>query len=146
MPKQLQIDNKSIKIAVIGLGYVGLPLAIEFSKKYKTVGFDKNEERINELREGIDKTLEISKGQLNKVEINYSLQKKDIEDSNIYIITVPTPVDKHNNPDMQPIAKASKMVGKLLNIGDIVIYESSPFLPAIRDIFGSYNLIFLLIF
>jgi UDP-N-acetyl-D-glucosamine/UDP-N-acetyl-D-galactosamine dehydrogenase len=127
------LDEGKLSIAIVGLGYVGLPLAVEFSKKYKTIGFDKNEERINQLREGFDKTLEISKEQLNNVEINYSLQTKDIKDCNIYIITVPTPVDNHNNPDMRPIASASKIVGKLLNIGDIVIYESTVYPGATEE-------------
>ena len=127
------LDESKLSIAIIGLGYVGLPLAVEFSKKYKTIGFDKNEERINQLREGFDKTLEVSKEQLNNVGINYSLQTKDIKDCNIYIITVPTPVDKHNNPDMRPIASASKIVGKLLNIGDIVIYESTVYPGATEE-------------
>jgi UDP-N-acetyl-D-glucosamine/UDP-N-acetyl-D-galactosamine dehydrogenase len=133
MSTQLLIDNESISIAVIGLGYVGLPLAIEFSKKYKTIGFDKNKERINELNNEFDKTLEISKEQLNNAEINYSSQIKEIKDSNVYIITVPTPVDKHNNPDMEPIASASKIVGKLLNIGDIIIYESTVYPGATEE-------------
>ena len=121
------------KIAVIGLGYVGLPLALEFSKKYPTVGFDLNEERIRQLKKGLDKTLEINEKDLNTSDLSYTIDVTDIAKSNIYIITVPTPVDKYNNPDMEPLESASKKVGKVLQKDDIVIYESTVYPGATEE-------------
>ena len=115
-------------ISVIGLGYVGLPLAVAFSKKYKVIGFDINNERIKELKEGYDRTLEVSEEELKKA-INNGLEftstLEDIKDANIYIVTVPTPIDKHKNPDLTPLIMASRSVGRVLKKGDIVIYEST---------------------
>jgi UDP-N-acetyl-D-galactosamine dehydrogenase len=128
-----QIPNRDTSIAVIGLGYVGLPLAIEFSKKYPTVGFDLNEERIKQLKEDIDKTLEVDEKELNKTNITYTTEVKDIVDCNTYIITVPTPVDKYNNPDMEPLASASTTVGKILKTDDLVIYESTVYPGATEE-------------
>ena len=118
---------------MIGLGYVGLPLAIEFSKKYSTIGFDKNEDRINQLKDGIDKTLEVSKQTLKATKLFYSIESKEIADCNVYIVTVPTPVDKYNKPDLSPLASASLTVGKVLNIGDVVIYESTVYPSATEE-------------
>jgi len=128
-----QIQNRDASIAVIGLGYVGLPLAIELSKKYPTVGFDLNEERIKQLKEDIDKTLEVDEKELNKTNITYTTEVKDIVDCNTYIITVPTPVDKYNNPDMEPLASASTTVGKILKTDDVVIYESTVYPGATEE-------------
>ena len=128
-----KIPNRDTSIAVIGLGYVGLPLAIEFSKKYPTVGFDKNRDRISQLKDGIDKTLEVEKKELNEAKITYTTEIKDIVDCNTYIVTVPTPVDKYNKPDMESLASASKMVGKILNAGDVVIYESTVYPGATEE-------------
>jgi len=128
-----QIQNRDASIAVIGLGYVGLPLAIEFSKKYPTVGFDLNEERIKQLKEDIDKTLEVDEKELNKTNITYTTEVKDIVDCNTYIITVPTPVDKYNNPDMEPLASASTTVVKILKTDDLVIYESTVYPGATEE-------------
>ena len=129
---------KRIKIAVIGLGYVGLPLAVEFAKKYKVVGFDVNAERVEELRKGIDGTLEITNEQLSPVLIENakelvnnnigllpSSDVKDIALANVYIVTVPTPVDEHKNPDLSYLISASKMIATILKKEDIVIYEST---------------------
>lgn len=114
------------KIAVIGLGYVGIPLAVEFGKIYTTVGFDINEQRINELKDGKDKTLEISEENLKKAKLlSFTIKADDIKDCNIYIITVPTPVDNYKRPDLKPLIGASSTVGKVLKRGDIVIYEST---------------------
>ncbi len=116
------------KIAIIGLGYVGLPLAVAFVKRYKVVGFDISKERVEELKRGIDKTLEVSKEELNKaleVGLSFSTELKDLKDCNIYIVTVPTPIDKYKNPDLTPLIKASQSVGEVLGSGDIVIYEST---------------------
>ena len=128
-----QIPNRDTSIAVIGLGYVGLPLAIEFSKKYPTVGFDLNEERIKQLKEDIDKTLEVDEKELNEANITYTTEVKNIVDCNTYIITVPTPVDKHNNPDMEPLASASTTVGEILKTDDVVIYESTVYPGATEE-------------
>lgn len=128
-------------IAVIGLGYVGLPLAVEFAKKYKTFGFDINAKRVEELTKGHDQTLEVSEEELQKVIINDSTagkgllctnQLQNIEAANFFIITVPTPVDKHNRPDLTPLYKASETVGKVLKHGDIVVYESTVY-PGVTE-------------
>ena len=129
---------ENIKIAVIGLGYVGLPLAVEFAKKYKVIGFDINSKRVEELIKGRDNTLEITKDNLKKVMIEASVALKndsigllptcdvsDISLASIYIVTVPTPVDKNHRPILTPLLKASEMVGKVLEKDDIVIYEST---------------------
>lgn len=122
------------KIAIIGLGYVGLPLAIEFGKKYKTVGFDININRIKELKKGIDSTLEISEiDLLNTTFLSYTNNIEDIKKCTIFIITVPTPVDKYNRPDLTPLYKASETVSKLLKINDVVIYESTVYPGATEE-------------
>ena len=126
------MSNKP-SIAIIGLGYVGLPLAIEFSKKYPTIGFDKNDERIKQLKNGIDKTLEVNDQDLKAAELSFSLDPNDIINSHVYIVTVPTPVDKFNNPDMSPLASASATVGKVLSKGDVVIYESTVYPGATEE-------------
>jgi UDP-N-acetyl-D-galactosamine dehydrogenase len=124
------MENK--KIGVVGLGYVGLPLAVEFSKKFNVVGFDINPTRVQKLNNYLDETLEISSIELQNVlskNINNGLKITDIlhelNSCNIYIITVPTPIDKSNNPDLRPIFSATKMIGQLLKKNDIVIYEST---------------------
>ena len=130
-----------MKIAVIGLGYVGLPLARLFATKYSVVGFDINQSRINELNAGIDSTLEIETELLQSVlkkESNTqtgllcSYNLEDIRDCNYYIVTVPTPVDKNNRPDLTPLYKSSETVGKVLKKGDIVIYESTVY-PGVTE-------------
>jgi UDP-N-acetyl-D-galactosamine dehydrogenase len=124
------------KICVIGLGYVGLPLAHAFSSKYKVVGFDIAQWRIDELRGGIDRTLELSSDQVNEAIANgmeFSTNSDDIKDCNIYIVTVPTPIDKHKKPDLTPLLKASEMVGKILKKDDIVIYESTVYPGATEE-------------
>lgn len=114
------------KIAIIGLGYVGLPLAVEFGKKYKVVGFDINHERIEELSKGYDRTLEVEKNELlSSSNLSFASNPDAIADANVYIVTVPTPIDKHKSPDLTPLLKASETVGKILSKGDIVIYEST---------------------
>ena len=114
------------KIAIIGLGYVGLPLAVEFGKKYSCLGYDINESRIHELNNGIDKTLELNNIDIKKSKyLKFTSNEEDLKKSNIYIITVPTPIDNNNNPDISFLIKASEMVGRLLQKNDIVIYEST---------------------
>ena len=127
------------KIAIIGLGYVGLPLAVEFSKKYKVVGYDINKDRIENLKLGHDETLEVSDENLKAVMriddakgLELSCDTKNIEDCNIYIITVPTPVDKNNRPILAPLIKSSETIGKVLKKGDIVIYESTVY-PGVTE-------------
>lgn len=124
------------KIGVIGLGYVGLPLARLFSTKYQTVGFDINKARVSELMSGTDSTLEVSDELLQKAIDNgfiCSCNLDDIIDCNIYIVTVPTPVDKNNAPDLTPLIKASETVGKVISKGDIVIYESTVYPGATEE-------------
>jgi len=137
---------KNTKIAIIGLGYVGLPLAVEFAKKFQVVGFDINEQRIKELRNNEDVTLETTSEELKSVNVaSYDVlaskskglwisnKLEDIATCNIYVVTVPTPVDKNNRPDMTPLYKASETVGKVLSKGDIAIYESTVFPGATED-------------
>ena len=113
------------KIAVIGLGYVGFPLAYEFSKKYDLTGFDISKKRIYELKNGIDKTEEYSKNQILDSKLFLSNDEKDLINQDIYIITVPTPLKKNNRPDLSPLRSASKIVGKHISKGSIIIYEST---------------------
>jgi UDP-N-acetyl-D-galactosamine dehydrogenase len=123
------------KICVVGLGYVGLPLAHAFSSKYEVVGFDINKKRIEELNNGFDKTEELSQIQVNEAVKNgmkFSLDINDIKDCNIYIVTVPTPIDKNNKPDLTPLIKSSQTVGKVLKKNDIVIYESTVY-PGVTE-------------
>lgn len=153
------IPSENVKIGVIGLGYVGLPLAVEFAKKYEVIGFDINSSRIEELSHGHDRTLEVSDELLqsvlrkevayaekisnhqesNQVSTNdpktgltFSSQLVDLEPANYYIITVPTPVDRYNRPDLTPLYKASETVGKVLKPGDIVVYESTVY-PGVTE-------------
>lgn len=122
------------KIAIIGLGYVGLPLAHAFSEKYQVIGFDINQSRIDELNAGYDRTLELSDTQLAEIEdkITFSSTLEDITPCNIYIVTVPTPIDKSNRPDLTPLIKSSQMIGKVLKRNDIVIYESTVY-PGVTE-------------
>lgn len=114
------------KIAIIGQGYVGLPLAIEFGKKYTTIGFDINAERIDELKKGIDHTSEATPEQLiSAKQLTFSANINEIKECNIYIVTVPTPIDEFKTPDLNPLRGASKMLGEILKKGDTVIYEST---------------------
>ncbi len=125
------------KIAVVGLGYVGLPLARLFSTKFRTVGFDINKARVTELMAGEDSTLEVSnellKEAIEKHGFICSCDINDIKDCNIYVVTVPTPVDKYNRPDLTPLVKASETVGKVIKKGDIVIYESTVYPGATEE-------------
>lgn len=146
----------TIKIAVIGLGYVGLPLARLFSTKYPTVGFDMNKARVDALMAGHDSTLEVSDDLLQSAIANGFKCTSDVEDirnCNFYIIAVPTPVDKNHNPDLTPLYGASTTVGKVISKGDIVVYESTVYpgvtedecIPVVEKISGlKYNIDFLL--
>jgi len=124
-----------VVIGVIGLGYVGLPLAVEFGKVYATVGFDINEKRIDELKKGIDLTLEVEPEEMQaSVNLTFSSNLNDLSSCNLYIVTVPTPVDKHNVPDLSPLRKASAMLGKILKRNDIVVYESTVYPGATEEV------------
>lgn len=129
------IKENEISIAVIGLGYVGLPLAVEFSKKYTVVGYDSNIDRINELKSEKDKTGEVSQRQLKSAKnLSFFSEHHCLKSSNIYIITVPTPVDKNNNPNLEHLINASELVGKYIKKRDIVIYESTVYPGATEEI------------
>ena len=130
------LNLSKAKIAIVGLGYVGLPLALEFSKKFPTVGYDINKERINELEKGHDHTFEIQDDVLssNITNISYTSNIKDTQDCNVYIITVPTPIDDANQPDLTPLIESSSAVADVLNKNDIVIYESTVYPGVTEDI------------
>lgn len=129
---------ENTKIAVVGLGYVGLPLALEFSKKFPTVGYDLNQTRVSELNSGFDKTFEVESSTLSEIYADTGFMAtssiEDIRESNVYVVTVPTPIDEHNRPDLQPLISASKTLGGVLCRGDIVIYESTVFPGATEEI------------
>ncbi len=128
------MNNQEI-IGVIGLGYVGLPLAIEFSKKYNTIGFDINSNRIKDLNNGIDKTLECTKDEIkSRHNLKFTTEEKDLKDINIFIVTVPTPVDIHNQPDLIPLKQATKTVAKFLSKDNLVIFESTVYPGATEEI------------
>jgi UDP-N-acetyl-D-galactosamine dehydrogenase len=123
------------KIAVIGLGYVGLPLAVEFGKKLDTIGFDINKSRIQELKQGNDSTLEVESEELKQASrLSYTSNTNDIKDCNIYIVTVPTPIDKHKNPDLTPLIKSSEVIGSIIDKDDIIIYESTVYPGATEEV------------
>ena len=123
------------KIAIIGLGYVGLPLAVEFGKKYPTTGFDINGPRIAALISGHDSTLEVDEAELKQAtQLNYTTDIEQLKSCNIFIVTVPTPIDSHKRPDLTPLEKASETVGKVLSKGDIVIYESTVYPGATEEV------------
>lgn len=121
-----KIENRTVVLGVIGLGYVGLPLAVEFGKKYKVIGFDINEKRIKELESGKDKTLEVSREELAEAKkLSFTTKLEELKKANIYIVTVPTPVDDFKIPDLTPVLKASETAGKAIKKGDVVVYEST---------------------
>ncbi|MEJ2899299.1 Vi polysaccharide biosynthesis UDP-N-acetylglucosamine C-6 dehydrogenase TviB [Acinetobacter sp. NS-4] len=123
-----------LKIAVIGLGYVGLPLAVEFGKKVSVVGFDIHQQRIDELKSGYDHTLEVSTEELKQTsQLSYSANLADLKDCNFFIVTVPTPIDDFKQPDLTPLIKASTSIAKVLNKGDVVVYESTVYPGATEE-------------
>jgi UDP-N-acetyl-D-glucosamine/UDP-N-acetyl-D-galactosamine dehydrogenase len=127
------MNNK--KTALIGLGYVGLPLAVEFGKKRVVIGFDINQSRIDDLKNGIDSTLETTTKELkDAIHLSYTTNLDDIKDCEIFIVTVPTPIDKHKRPDLTPLEKSSEAVGSILKKGDIVIYESTVYPGATEEV------------
>lgn len=122
------------KIAVIGLGYVGLPLAVAFSKKFSVLGFDINSDRVKELTNGKDSTLEISDLELNEASnLTFSSNHKQLESCNIFIVTVPTPIDKYKRPDLKPLLRATSMLGEIIKKDDLIIYESTVYPGATEE-------------
>ena len=125
---------QDLKLAVVGLGYVGLPLAIEFGKKYSVIGFDIDQSRIEELNRGIDKTLEVSSEEFESSRnLSFSTKKSDLQSANCFIVTVPTPIDDEKKPNLTPLLKASELVGNVIKNGDIVIYESTVYPGATEE-------------
>lgn len=128
------IEVNKIKVAIVGLGYVGLPLAVEFGKKYPVVGFDINTARLAELSSGHDSTLEVADQELAEAKhLSYSSSLDDLKACNVFIVTVPTPINEHKQPDLTPLIKASETIGKVLKLGDIVIYESTVYPGATEE-------------
>ncbi len=128
-------ELSSLKIGIIGLGYVGLPLAVAFSKKYQTLGFDINEERIKALSQSHDSTLEVSSEELKQASnLSFSSDITDLAQCNFYIITVPTPIDEYKQPDLTPLVKASETIAQVLNKNDIIVYESTVYPGATEEV------------
>jgi len=129
------MNSKANTIAVIGLGYVGLPLAVEFGKHINTIGFDIDHSRIKELAAGHDKTLEVDEEGLKSAsKLRYTANAEDLVEANVYIVTVPTPIDKYKNPDLTPLRKASELIGRFLSRNDVVIYESTVYPGATEEV------------
>jgi UDP-N-acetyl-D-galactosamine dehydrogenase len=125
---------EEIKLAIIGLGYVGLPLALEFSKKKNVIGFDINKKRIKDLNSGIDKNLEFNKKELQSLKkLNFTNSVEDLKSANCFIITVPTPIDKFKKPDLKPLFNASELIGKIIKKGNLIIYESTVYPGCIEE-------------
>lgn len=138
------ILNKEAKIAVIGLGYVGLPIALEFAKKASVIGFDINEKRIELMRQGIDPSSELDKDAFEGCDITFTSSTDELKEANFFVVAVPTPVDPHNVPDLRPVKKASETIGKVIKKGDYVVFESTVYpgcteedcLPIIEQLSG----------
>ena len=129
------MDFSEIKIAVLGLGYVGLPLAVEFGKVTSTLGFDINLDRVQALVKGVDRTLELTSSELSDaVNLKYTSDIKDIKVANVYIVTVPTPIDEHRQPDLRPLIEVSELLSSVVSIGDTIIYESTVFPGATEEV------------
>ena len=125
---------EDVKLAIVGLGYVGLPLAVEFGKKMQVVGFDISQRRIDALKAGHDSTLEVSDDELKSAsELSFSSELAELAACNVFIVTVPTPIDEHKRPDLTPLIKASESIGSVLKKGDIVIYESTVYPGATEE-------------
>ncbi|MCG6886342.1 MAG: nucleotide sugar dehydrogenase, partial [Proteobacteria bacterium] len=129
------VDVSDVRIGIIGLGYVGLPLAVEFGKKFHTTGFDINQARIAELEKGVDNTLEVDAEELRSAnKLGYTSNVEDLRACNFYVVTVPTPIDKNKRPDLSPLKSASQLVGRTLGKGDIVVYESTVYPGATEEV------------
>ncbi|MGD8311610.1 MAG: Vi polysaccharide biosynthesis UDP-N-acetylglucosamine C-6 dehydrogenase TviB, partial [Gammaproteobacteria bacterium] len=128
-------DLKSANIGIIGLGYVGLPLAVEFGKRYPTTGLDIDRDRIRELKAGNDVTREVEAHELEQAErLKFTSEPEDLAACSVYIVTVPTPVDRYKNPDLTLLRNASEIVGRLLRTGDVVVYESTVYPGATEEV------------
>ena len=131
----MNFELDKARICVIGLGYVGLPLAVEFGKKYDTIGFDISKLRVNELQHGVDNTLEVSPDEMAQAKgLSYTSETADIAGCDIYVVTVPTPIDENKRPDLTPLEKASETVGKAMRAGAVIIYESTVFPGATEEV------------
>ena len=129
------LSLNTIRLCVVGLGYVGLPLAVEFGKARSVIGFDINQARINALSEGVDSTLELTSDELKQANgLSFTCDQAQLANANVFIVTVPTPIDEYKQPDLSPLIKASQMLGPVLKHGDIVIYESTVYPGATEDI------------
>ena len=125
---------ENAKVAIIGLGYVGLPLAVEFGKKITTIGYDISQSRIDELKEGHDKALECTNVEIAKaIYVSFTSSLEDLESCNVYIVTVPTPIDEHKQPDLTPLFKASEALGNIISKGDVIVYESTVYPGATEE-------------
>jgi len=139
-----KLINKESKLAVIGLGYVGLPIALEFAKKTAVIGFDINEQRISMMREGNDPSKELDAAAFDGCDIQFTATAEDLKEATFFVVAVPTPIDKNNKPDLKPLISASKIVGSVLKKGDYVVYESTVFpgcteddcIPVLEDVSG----------
>ncbi|EGQ9194569.1 nucleotide sugar dehydrogenase, partial [Vibrio parahaemolyticus] len=130
----MKFDIKSAKVGIIGLGYVGLPLAVEFGKQRETIGFDINQSRVDELIGGHDGTLECSDSELSEAKkLRYTTALAELKECNVFIVTVPTPIDEHKQPDLTPLIKASETLGKVIKKGDVIIYESTVYPGATEE-------------
>ena len=133
--RKIMFSLDNAKISIIGLGYVGLPLAVEFSKKYPVIGFDVKKSRIAELKSGVDSTLEVSAEELAEANnLSFSNDTTSLVDSNVFIVTVPTPIDLHKQPDLTPLVKASEMLGAVIKRNSIIIYESTVYPGATEEV------------
>ncbi len=129
------LQLSELKIAIIGLGYVGLPLAVEFGKKVPVVGFDIHQKRIDELKSGQDHTLEVSPDELlQATHLSYTTNLQQLADCNFFIVTVPTPIDEFKQPDLTPLVKASESIARVLKKGDVVVYESTVYPGATEEV------------
>ena len=129
------MNLENVSIAVIGLGYVGLPLAVEFSKKFPVIGFDINQDRVNNLQAGTDSTLEVCEEELAAaIQLQYSCSVEELKSCNVYIVTVPTPIDGHKQPDLTPLVNASEMLGGVISKGDVIVYESTVYPGATEEV------------
>ena len=126
---------KEIKLAVIGLGYVGLPLALEFAKKRSVIGYDLNKDRIEELNSGLDKNKEFDKNDFEKAnKLKFTNNIENLKTANCYIVTVPTPIDKFKKPNLNPLIRATKMIGNIIKKNDLIIYESTVYPGCVEEI------------
>lgn len=132
---RIELQIQDVKLAIVGLGYVGLPLAVEFGKKRSVLGFDINADRIAELKNGVDRTLEVDADELAQATgLDYTHQAEKLAQANVYVVTVPTPIDEYKQPDLTPLVRASETIGKVLKRGDIVIYESTVYPGATEEV------------